>query len=169
MTRSASANPFDVVQKIASKTGGQAKYLPARFIADSEEDLAVCIQQRVVQDIIRTGMRARACFISVGECDASTFLSRYGYLSKDDLDALDKLGAVGDTLGLFFDENGNYINSQICRRTPAINLSALSGSDIILLSAGTAKLKATRAILKAGFITGLIIDAASAQRLNSLL
>lgn len=169
LTRSASANPFDVVQKIASKTGGQAKYLPVPFIADSEEDREVFIQQRVVQDIIRTAMRAQACFISVGECDSSSFLSRYGYLSKDDLTALNKLGAVGDTLGLFFDENGNYIDSQICRRTLAIHLSALSQSDIILLSAGTAKVKATHAILKAAFITGLVIDADSAKQLEQLI
>jgi DNA-binding transcriptional regulator LsrR (DeoR family) len=165
LTRSASANPFDVVQKIASKTGGQAKYLPVPFIADSEDDREVFIQQRVVQDIIRTAIRAQACFISVGECDASSFLSRYGYLSADDLATLNRLGAVGDTLGLFFNENGNYIDSQICRRTLAINLSNLSQSDIILLSAGTAKVKATRAILKAGFITGLVIDSESAKEL----
>ncbi|WP_179867876.1 sugar-binding transcriptional regulator [Rhizobium anhuiense] len=169
LTRSASANPFDVVQKIASKTGGQAKYLPVPFIADSEEDREVFIQQRVVQDIIRTAMRAQACFISVGECDSSSFLSRYGYLSKDDLKVLHKLGAVGDTLGLFFDKSGNYIDSQICRRTLAINLSALSQSDIILLSAGTSKVKATHAILKAAFINGLVIDADSARQLERLL
>lgn len=169
LTRSASANPFDVVQKIASKTGGQAKYLPVPFIADSEEDREVFIQQRVVQDIIRTAMRAQACFISVGECDSGSFLSRYGYLSKEDLAALNELGAVGDTLGLFFDENGNYIDSQICRRTLAINLSDLSHSDIILLSAGIAKVHATHAILKAGFITGLVIDAESAKQLGQLL
>ncbi|WP_189343759.1 MULTISPECIES: sugar-binding transcriptional regulator [unclassified Mesorhizobium] len=169
LTRSASANPFDVVQKIASKTGGQAKYLPVPFIADSEEDREVFIQQRVVQDIIRTAMRAQACFISVGECGSSSFLSRYGYLSMDDLKVLQELGAVGDTLGLFFDKNGNYIDSQICRRTLAINLSALSQSDIILLSAGTNKVKATHAILKAAFITGLVIDAYSASQLERLL
>ena len=166
LTRSASANPFDVVQKIASKTGGQAKYLPVPFIADSEDDREVFIQQRVVQDIIRTAMRAQACFISVGECDANSFLYRHGYLSPEDLEGLNKLGAVGDTLGLFFDKNGNYIDSQICRRTLAINLSDLSHSDIILLSAGTAKVSATRAILKAGFITGLVIDAESAKLLG---
>jgi DNA-binding transcriptional regulator LsrR (DeoR family) len=166
LTRSASANPFDVVQKIASKTSGQAKYLPVPFIADSEDDREVFIQQRVVQDIIRTAMRAQACFISVGECDANSFLSRHGYLSPEDLATLNALGAMGDTLGLFFDQNGNYIDSQICRRTLAINLSDLSQSDIILLSAGTAKVGATRAILKAGFITGLVIDAESAKLLN---
>jgi DNA-binding transcriptional regulator LsrR (DeoR family) len=165
LTRSASANPFDVVQKIASKTGGQAKYLPVPFIADSEDDREVFIQQRVVQDIIRTAMRAQACFISVGECDASSFLSRYGYLSGEDLAILRDLGAVGDTLGLFFDKNGNYIDSQLCRRTLAINLADLSHSDIILLSAGRAKVNATRAILKAGFINGLVIDAGSAKKL----
>ncbi|MBN9068020.1 MAG: sugar-binding transcriptional regulator [Rhizobiales bacterium] len=165
LTRSASANPFDVVQKIASKTAGQAKYLPVPFIADSEDDRTVFIQQRVVQDIIHTAMRAQACFISVGECDANSFLSRYGYLSAEDLAILRELGAVGDTMGLFFDRNGNYIDSQLCRRTLAINLTDLSDSDIILLAAGKTKVNAARAILKAGFINGLVIDAESARKL----
>lgn len=165
LTRSASANPFDVVQKLASKTGGQAKYLPVPFIADSEEDREVFIQQRVVQEVIRTAMKARACFISVGEVDSGAFLSRYGYLSADDMALLRGLGAVGDTLGLFFDHNGRYIDSPICRRTLAVDLSSLKDSEIVLLSAGRTKVQATLAILKAGFISGLIIDGDSAEAL----
>jgi DNA-binding transcriptional regulator LsrR (DeoR family) len=166
LTRSASANPFDVVQKLASKTGGQAKYLPVPFIADSEEDREVFIQQRVVQDVIKTAMKARACFISVGECDSGSFLARYGYLSQSDMARLQELGAVGDTLGLFFDGDGRYIDSNLCRRTLAIDLSMLSNSEIVLLSAGLSKVSATRAILKAGFISGLIIDGDTAMRLE---
>ena len=169
LTRSASANPFDVVQKLASKTGGQAKYLPVPFIADSEEDRDVFIQQRVVQDVIRTAMKAKACFISVGEVDSSSFLSRHGYLSEVDMGRLQALGAVGDTLGLFFDRNGRYINSPICRRTLAIDLSTLKGSQIVLLSAGQTKVQATQAILKAGFISGLIIDGDSALAMQEIL
>jgi DNA-binding transcriptional regulator LsrR (DeoR family) len=169
LTRSASANPFDVVQKLASKTGGQAKYLPVPFIADSEEDRDVFIQQRVVQDVIQTAMTAKACFISVGEVDGGAFLSRYGYLSEDDMANLRRLGAVGDTLGLFFDRDGRYIDSPICRRTAAINLSSLSNSEIVLLSAGTTKVEATQAILRAGFISGLIIDGDSARTMRKTL
>jgi DNA-binding transcriptional regulator LsrR (DeoR family) len=168
LTRSASANPFDVVQKLASKTHGQAKYLPVPFIADYEEDRAVFIQQRVVQDVIRTAMKARACFISVGEVDSGAFLAQHGYLSADDMARLQELGAVGDTLGLFFNSQGRYIDSPICRRTLAIDLSSLSDSEIVLLSAGPSKVKATQAILKAGFISGLIMDRHSALQLQQL-
>ncbi len=169
LTRSASANPFDVVQKLASKTGGQAKYLPVPFIADYEEDREVFIQQRVVQDVIRTAMKAKACFISVGEVDSGAFLAQHGYLSQDDMVRLHELGAVGDTLGLFFDCYGQYIDSSICRRTMAIDLSSLSDSEIVLLSAGSTKVKATQAILEAGFISGLIIDGDSAFKLQEVL
>ncbi|MBZ5762532.1 hypothetical protein LAV84_24360 [Rhizobium sp. VS19-DR104.2] len=55
----------------------------------------------------------------------------------------------------------------VCQGAP--NLSDLFKSDIILLSAGTAKVNATRAILKAGFITGLVIDADSARQLDVIL
>ena len=76
---------------------------------------------------------------------------------------------MGDTIGLFFDKNGNYVDSQICRRTLAISLSDLFKSDIILLSAGTTKVNDTRAILKAVFIASLGIDADSARQLDVTL
>lgn len=169
LTRSASANPFDVVQKFASKTGGEAKYLPVPFIADSEKDRATFLQQRVVQDVIGTAIRARTCFISVGECESGSFLSQNGYLSAHDLAHLRERGAVGDTLGLFFDSDGRYIDSPLCRRAVAIDVSTLQDSEIVLLSAGFAKVKATQAILKAGFLTGLVIDGDSASRLSAAM
>lgn len=165
LTRSASANPFDVVQKLASKSGGEAKYLPVPFIADTEEDRAIFMQQKVVQEVVRTALRAKSCFISVGEMEEGGFLARYGYLSADDIARLRSLGAVGDTMGLFFDAEGRYVDSPICRRTLAIDLGALTQSRIILLSAGLTKLEATQAILKAGFISGLVIDGDSAMQL----
>lgn len=165
LTRSASANPFDVVQKLAQKTGGEAKYLPVPFIADSEEDRAVFLQQKLVQEVVRTAFRATSCFISVGEVDADAFLARHGYLAPSDIAKLRALGAVGDTMGLFFDAEGHYVDSPICRRTLAIDLAALAKSRIVLLSAGHSKVEATRAILKAGFISGLIIDGDSASAL----
>jgi DNA-binding transcriptional regulator LsrR (DeoR family) len=167
LTRSASANPFDVVQKLAGKTGGEAKYLPVPFIADSEEDREVFWQQRVVQDVVATAHRARACFLSVGECDQRSFLSRYGYLSREDLALLQAKGAVGDTLGVFFDATGAYIDAPQSRRTLAIDLSTLEDSSIVLLSAGLPKLNATHAILKAGFISGLVMDGDSALLLDA--
>ena len=165
LTRSAAANPFDVVQKLASRTGGEAKYLPVPFIADSEEDRATFMQQKLVQEVIRTALKAKSCFISVGEMAAGSFLARYGYLSGEDIAHLRTLGAIGDTMGLFFDKDGHFVDSAICRRTLAIELSALRQSSVVLLSAGKPKLAATRAILKAGFISGLVIDGDSARHL----
>lgn len=165
LTRSASANPFDVVQKLASKTSGEAKYLPVPFIADSEDDRNVFMQQKVVKEVVRTALRAKSCYISVGELDADSFLARHGYLSAADLSQLRSVGAVGDTMGKFFDEHGRYVDSAVCRRTVAIDLGALKKNNIVLLSAGHSKIEASRAILKAGAISGLIIDGDSAVAL----
>ena len=165
LTRSAAANPFDVVQKLALRTGGEAKYLPVPFIADSEEDRMTFMQQKLVQEVVKTALKAKSCFISVGEMAAGSFLARYGYLSAEDIAHLRTLGAVGDTMGLFFDADGRFVDSAICRRTLAIELSALRQSSIVLLSAGKPKLAATRAILNAGFISGLVIDGDSAREL----
>ncbi len=99
----------------------------------------------------------------------NSFLSRHGYLSAGDMTRLRRLGAVGDTLGLFFDRNGRYIDSSICRRTLAIDLPTLKNSEIVLLSAGANKVQATEAILKAGFISGLIIDGDGALAMQTAL
>jgi DNA-binding transcriptional regulator LsrR (DeoR family) len=86
-------------------------------------------------------------------------------ISEEEIASLRDLGAVGDTNGIFFDQNGKAVDHDLNRRSVAIGLTLLARTKTVALSAGRRKLSATQAILRSGAIKGLIIDGDSAVHL----
>ena len=74
LTRNSASNPFEVVQAFASRTGGEAHFLPVPFIADSEADSQVFLSQRLVVATLQLARTADLYLISVGELEESSVL-----------------------------------------------------------------------------------------------
>ena len=55
LTRRFSANPFDVIQRLAEKTGAEAYLLPVPFFANSIADKKVLLSQLGIGDVIEHG------------------------------------------------------------------------------------------------------------------
>ena len=83
----------------------------------------------------------------------------------DELAELHRLGAVCDTLGLFFDACGQAINHPVSRRSLAVDFQRLIGRDVVLLGAGIEKVAAMAALLRTGVARGLVIDGDAARLL----
>ncbi len=158
LTMNSAANLFDVVHRAAEKTGGEGHFLPVPYIANSVADRNVLMAQRVVRETLALAARADVFFMSLGECDRSGFLFEKSFLSKSELDDLHRAGAVGDAMGTFFDRNGQPVKSELNQRSLALDLKHLHGRDVILLCGGRTKAKGARGILRAGFVSGLIVD-----------
>ncbi|MCA8907549.1 MAG: hypothetical protein KDA64_06625 [Rhodospirillaceae bacterium] len=165
LTRNAATNPFEVVQELAVRTGGEGHFLPVPFIADTAEDRRVLMSQHIVAEALDLARRADLSVISLGECDERSFLYQSGLLSGEDLAGLRAAGAVGDTLGVFFDRSGRPVESPLNARTLAIDMAALRRQEVVLLCAGAGKAEAARAILASGLVRGLFIDHACAAEL----
>src|ERR1700688_2766202 len=58
LTRRYSATPFDVIHRLAERTGAEAYVLPLPFYANSVEDRAVFLEQRGVPAIMDLGVGA---------------------------------------------------------------------------------------------------------------
>ena len=89
--------------------------------------------------------------------------------AEDEAKSLRSAGAVGDTNGIFFDQNGKPVDHDLNQRTVAIGLPLLAKTKTIVLSAGQQKLAATQAILRSGVVKGLIIDGDSARSLSDMI
>ena len=61
LTRRYSATPFDVIHRLAERTGAEAYVLPLPFCANSVEDRAVFLAQRGVAEIMQFRRSARPC------------------------------------------------------------------------------------------------------------
>lgn len=165
MTHTSSTSPFDVCVRLAGLTGGRAMFLPAPFLADTPEDAATILRQRMVRETLKVARSASHMVISVGECTPESLLQTSGVLTPEEVLALGDAGAVADTTGKFFRADGQLAKTDLNARAPSIGIEDMRRSDVLLLSAGCGKARATRAVLRAGFVDRLIVDEASALAL----
>lgn len=165
LTANSAFNPFEVVQALAQATGGEGYFLPVPFIADTPEDRNVLLVQRAVARPLELAHYTDIALISVGELTEDSLLRRQGMITEKELDELRAAGAVGDTNGVFFNENGQPVDHTLNRRTIGVGWPDLARTRTVVLSAGFSKILATRAILRSGVIKGLIIDGDSATAL----
>lgn len=165
LTRSAAANPFDVIHRLAGKVGGESYFLPVPFFADSVEDKAVLLAQRSVRTVFDLARQADLVVIGVGELNAQAHLLQTGMITKDEFTELGRAGAVGEVLGHFFDRQGRSVEADINRRALGLEPADLRGKEVVAIAGGRGKARAIAAVLQSGLLTGLITDEATARRL----
>ncbi|MCB8874516.1 sugar-binding transcriptional regulator [Acidisoma silvae] len=165
LTRNSASNPFEVVQALAARTGGEGHFIPVPFIADSKADRDVLASQRSVVEAIALAENADLYIVSLGALSERSSLRRQNMLSPEELQEAVAAGAVCDTMGKLFALDGRPLEHDINNRTIAVNIEALRGRDVVLLCGGIDKIDALEAVLRSGLIRGLIIDGDTARLL----
>lgn len=165
LTRNSASNPFEVVQALAARTGGEGHFLPVPFIADSAADRDVLMSQRSVAEALALARSADLFLISAGELTETAFLRAQNMLSAEELREIRARGAVCDTLGRLFDIEGREVVHDLGRRTLAVEPEDLRGRHVVLLAGGLEKIAAISGLLKAGLVSGLITDGDTALAL----
>ena len=169
LTRNAIANPFEVVQAFALHTGGEVHFLPVPFVANSVEDRDVLMSQRMVREAMELAWSADLYLISVGELAETSVLRQQQIITADEMRSLREHGAVCDTLGAFFDANGQIVGHPLGDLSLTVGAENLRGRNVVLLAAGLEKVTATAALLRSGLVRGLIIDGDTAAWLETTL
>ena len=164
LTRRSSANPFDVISKLAERTGSDCFFLPVPFIADSVADAEVLRAQRGVQHVFSMVRECELCVVGVGDMGENTHLVRTQTLNRGELKKLVKTGAVGQVAGRFVSGDGDLIDGEMNSRAVGVDLDDLRGREVLAVAGGKYKADAIRAVLRTGVITALIVDEATAER-----
>jgi len=165
LTRRFAANPFDVILRVAEKTGAEAYLLPIPFFANSIADKRVLLSQLGISEVIAMADAASLLIVGIGEVSAESFLQMSGMVGADEIDAVRKAGATGEVLGHFFTLDGRHITNDLSDRAIAPDLDRLKGRRIVAIAGGAAKVDAIRAILAAELLHGLITDETTARQL----
>lgn len=165
LTRRSAANPFDLIAKLAGRTGGECFFMPVPFLADSQADAQVLRSQRGVQHVLGLVRECQLCVVGVGELGLNTQLLRTHSVTEDELQALHRAGAVGEIAGCFVAANGQPVDCEMNERAVGATIDDLRGRDVLAVAGGQSKADAIRAVLNTGLITELIVDEAAAQLL----
>ena len=164
LTRNYSANPHDVMHRIAEKTGARAYVMPVPFFANTAEDREVLLAQRGVAEVFAMAQGAGLKLVGIGTVEADAQLVASGMIEPKEIKAIQAAGGVGELLGHFFDDKGRILQTQLTARTLAVSFTEV-GDQIIAIAGGPDKVQSIRAVLSSRRLKGLITDEATARAL----
>lgn len=165
LTRNYAANPYDVMHRVAAKTGTQAYVMPVPFFANTAEDREVLLAQRGVNEVFQLARGAALKVVGIGTVDNQAHLVKTGMLQPEEIEEIAGLGGVGEVLGHFFDRKGRMLETSVTARTLSASFSESGNDRVVAIAGGPAKLAAIRAVLHGHRIQGLITDEKTARGL----
>jgi DNA-binding transcriptional regulator LsrR (DeoR family) len=165
LTRRYSASPYDVIHRLAERTGAESYVMPVPFFANSIRDRQVLESQFGVSDVLKMARSAELYIAGIGEVDVKSFIATGGMVDADDVRTIKATGACAELLGQFFRADGTHVPNPVSDRALAPRIADLRSRNIVALAGGTSKTQAVRALLSSGLLHGLITDEATATRL----
>ncbi|WP_208539154.1 sugar-binding transcriptional regulator [Algihabitans albus] len=166
LTRKFAANPYDVIHRLAEKTGAEAYLMPAPMFVNTPEDRNIMLAQAGLVEIMKTIEAATVCILGIGAVDMSGSVAHANVFdSETSLRELRRQGACAEVLGQFLDSDGRSISTPYDGRVMAPDLETLRGREVYAVAGGAQKVAALNAALASGLFTGLITDEATADRL----
>ncbi|CAN7700294.1 sugar-binding transcriptional regulator [Caballeronia sp. dw_19] len=166
VTRNYTANPYDVIHRLAEKTGAVSYVLPLPFFANTAEDREVLLSQRGVREVFDLAAHADLMIVGIGTAQPDAQLVASQMIEPAEIHEVRDMGGLGEVLGHFFDHAGKSVETSLAARTVAPNLADLTGRRIVAIAGGAEKIEAIRAVLNSGLLSGLITDEATALALN---
>src|SRR5438067_1327768 len=100
--------------------------------------------------------------VGVGQMDRQAQVHVDGFISREELLEMMRLGAIGELIGWAFDEEGHLIKGGTNLRLTSIPPQVPAEALTIGAAVGRAKVSAIRAALKGRLLNGLITDEATA-------
>jgi DNA-binding transcriptional regulator LsrR (DeoR family) len=167
LTRRYSATPFDVIHRLAERTGAEAYVLPLPFYANSVEDRRVFLEQRGVSDIMILGVSATLRVVGIGTMESDASILSTGMIEREEFEAALRAGGAGEILGHIFSLDGKLIENDISARTLSMSAPDIGRQKTVAIAGGRTKINAIRAVLASGLIHGIIIDERTAKALTT--
>ena len=163
LTRDSATTPYDVIFRLASRTGGTGYCLAAPFVCACEADRNGFLAQR---DVVAAHLRASPVALAgIGALDRENGLVTSGMITPAELEALQQAGAVGEFLGTFVDSDGRALDVELTRRIVAVGPDVVPPRDVIAIAGGPGKAAAIAAVLRGGRIGHLVTDESTAEAL----
>ena len=163
-----SANPHDVIHRLAQRTGSPAYVMPVPFFANTIKDRKVLLEQRGLTEVMKLARNTSLNLAGIGSIEEDASLVASGMLEISEMEAVLKAGGTGELLGHFFDEKGQPVRTNLSDRTMGLTRLELENSRIVAVAGGSQKVRAIKSVLKSRLLSGLITDERTARALVDL-
>ncbi|MBT9246988.1 sugar-binding transcriptional regulator [Gemmobacter fulvus] len=155
-----------VAEEFAQSAGGTATLLPVPAIVGKSSTRDALEEDPIIERVLALAEAAPVICYGMGGVSHQSVLMSSGYLTQADIDRLKALGSVGDILGRFVDHQGRIVDPALDARTVGLRLEALRRKDrAIGVVAGEEKHQIAAAALRAGYVSVLVTDEATARNI----
>jgi DNA-binding transcriptional regulator LsrR (DeoR family) len=160
-----SATFFDTVARLADLTKARHYPMPLPLLMSSEAERDHMLKIAPVRRVHAIAAEAELRLVGVGQMDKHAQVHVDGFITREELLDLVRLGAVGELTGWAFDGEGRIIRGGTNRRLTSVPHPVPAAALTIAAAGGPAKVSAILAALKGRLINGLITDEAAARAL----
>ena len=158
-----SASFFDTVGRLADRTGARHYPMPLPFLMSSEDERNRMVRIDPIAKVKAVAAKADLRLIGIGQMDQKAQVHVDGFVTREELFEMMRLGAVGEITGWAYDAKGRLIKGGTNRRLTSIPPQAPAETATIAAAVGPAKVPAIKAALAGRLINGLITDEATAR------
>ena len=134
-------------------------------IASSAEERDLLHSQPMIHATLSLAAQADIAFVGVGDLGANAPLHEDGFVTRAELKALQKAGAVGEITGWAFDAKARLIPGLTNERVASAPIPSTGKCLVIAIAKGSAKLPGLKAAVAGRLVSGLITDEWTAEKL----
>jgi DNA-binding transcriptional regulator LsrR (DeoR family) len=158
-----SASFFDTVGRLADRTGARHYPMPLPFLMSSEDERNRMVRIDPIAKVKAVAAKADLRLVGIGQMDQKAQVHVDGFVTREELFEMMRLGAVGEITGWAYDAKGKLIKGGTNRRLTSIPPQAPAQTTTIAAAVGQAKVPAIKAALAGRLINGLITDEVTAR------
>ncbi|HKU09150.1 MAG TPA: sugar-binding domain-containing protein [Bradyrhizobium sp.] len=158
-----SASFYDTVGRLADRTGARHYPMPLPFLMSSEDERNRMVRIEPIARVKAVAAKADLKLIGIGQMDQKAQIHVDGFVTREELLEMMRLGAVGEVTGWAYDAKGRIIKGGSNKRLTSIPPEIPARSTTIAAAIGAAKVPAIKAALAGRVINGLITDEATAR------
>jgi DNA-binding transcriptional regulator LsrR (DeoR family) len=137
--------------------------MPLPFLMSSEDERNRMVRIDPIAKVKAVAAKADLRLIGIGQMDQKAQVHVDGFVTREELFEMMRLGAVGEITGWAYDAKGKLIKGGTNRRLTSIPPQMPAQTTTIAAAVGQAKVPAIKAALAGRLINGLITDEATAR------
>jgi DNA-binding transcriptional regulator LsrR (DeoR family) len=160
-----SASFFDTVARLADLTKARHYPMPLPVFVSGPDERAQLLRINAVSRVRDIAAQADLRLVGIGQIDRQAQLHVDGFISREEVTELMRLGAVGEITGWAFDALGHIIDGGTNARITSVPHPVPADALTVGAAHGPAKVNAIRAALIGRLLNGLITDEATARAL----
>ncbi|MEN3346672.1 MAG: hypothetical protein V7632_307 [Bradyrhizobium sp.] len=158
-----SASFYDTVGRLADRTGARHYPMPLPFLMSSEDERNRMVRIDPIARVRAVAAKADLRLIGIGQMDQKAQVHVDGFVTREELLEMMRLGAIGEVTGWAYDAKGRLIKGGTNKRLTSIPPQIPALSTTIAAAVGAGKVPAIKAALAGRVVNGLITDEATAR------